>query len=217
MALDPKLQKFTTASPVVASYSYTDIAEGTGMQIFYGSNSKEESTYSYHLLGTAIASDEIETKANSTAEGNVKMLDLDFDISEFNMPRDLKGTAYISIPFMAHEASGATSAYVIAKLRKWDGSSETEIASSQSDTINPASGVLERQKLLVRIVVPSTHFKKRETLRLTLEGWGATTSGEINITIGHDPKGRITTDFPGTEDYKVTTTLEVHIPFKLDL
>ena len=50
MALDPKLQKFTTASPVLANYSYTDVAEGTGMQKLYLFQQKETTNTTIDVL-----------------------------------------------------------------------------------------------------------------------------------------------------------------------
>lgn len=202
----------------IASYDYTDIAEGTGMKVFYGTYAKVTTTNHYMLLSNVVASDEIQKYWEGIAAKAdfFKVGDLDFDASAFNLPKDVKGTAYVSLPFYAYEGSGVLEAYIIAKLRKWDGTTETEIASAQSETY---VGDPRTKKLLLKMTAPLTHFKKGETLRMTIEVWyKATIPGNpSHLAIGHDPKGRTTAQFPGTGDYKVTTTMEVHIPFRIEL
>jgi len=222
MPLDPKLQKFTTASPAIATYDYFHFAEGTGIKIFYGTHAKVTTVDHYLLLGTATASNEIQSFNEDVADKDpayFELYDLDFDTSPFNLPKDIKGTAYISIPFMVMQDSGSISGYIIAKLRHVDAAdtpAETEIASAQSETFAPTGEALKK-KLLIPITVPLTHFKQGETLRLTIGVWYKSLSpGNPNkVAIGHDPKGRVGTAFPGTGDYKVTTVMEAHIPFRL--
>ena len=75
MALIP--QTFPTPTEAaVASYSYTDIAEGTGIQILYGCNSNAGGSDDYHLIKSVVASNDI---VLHVVEGNT--FDLDFDLS----------------------------------------------------------------------------------------------------------------------------------------
>ena len=144
--------------------------------------------------------------------------DLDFDLTQFQLPQDIEGTAYVSIPLFEQTQSGSNAIYVIAKLRKWDASTSTEtpIAQAQTETL---TGNAAAKKLLIPITVPLTHFKQGETLRLTIELWqvGESPGNPNKYGIGHDPAGRTTTKFPGTGDFKVTTLLEIHIPFRLKI
>ncbi len=214
MPLDPKLQKFTTASPVIASFSFTDIADGTGVQIFYGFHTKVETTDSYHLTGKVIPSNDIQLSVGVSNASLTKVFDLDFDLSAFNLPKDIEGTAYASVPIRQGAGSGTTSFYIIAKLRKWDGSSETEIASAQSETLTSLD--IEKN-VLVPLTVPLTHFKAGETLRLTIEGWQVGEPSVGAVGIAFDPTGRTTNEFPGTDDPIETTILQVLIPFLLNI
>ena len=70
MALNPNLQKFTTASPIISSYSYTDIADGTGVQIFYGARETDDSSSTYFLSSNAIYPD-----ATTTSIGDRKSVE----------------------------------------------------------------------------------------------------------------------------------------------
>ena len=76
---------------------------------------------------------------------------------------------------------------------------------------------LFKKKNIETIVIPK--FKKGETLRLTIEVQqiGESPGNPNGYGIAFDPKGRTSTFFPGTGDDKETTTLQVQIPFKLDI
>ncbi len=198
----------------VASYDYFDIAEGTGVKIFYGFHTKVESTDDYHLTGTVIPSNDIQFSVNVSNASLTKVFDFDFDLAPFNLPKRIEGTAYASVPIRQGAGSGSSSFYIIAKLRHWDGSSETDIASAQSETL---TSIDIEKNVLVPITVPFQHFKKGETLRLTIEGWQVGEPSVGAVGIGFDPTGRTTSEFPGTDAPIETTILQLHIPFILDL
>ena len=199
---------------VTVNFNYTDFAEGTGITILKGVHSMENTTNNYLLSGSTLHSNHIETKAVVAVDSTWrKHLDLDFDLPAFNMPRNTLGTMYVNVPFKCNGIAGSMMGYVKVRLRKWDGSSETEITVAQSETIDGSDNT---RKFLLKMAVPLTHFKKGDILRLTVEGWGYAT-GTSNILIAHDPKERTTTLFPGTGDYKVTTSLTAHIPFKINI
>lgn len=203
--------KYRTTAPAVATFSYTEIAEGTGIQIFYGAHTKQTTNNTYVLSGTVIASNDIQT---------IGATDVDFDTSPFNSSRTIKGTAYISVPvYVTCSAGDSTSVYIIAKLRHVTAAAaESEIASAQSETLLITPVATKPKKFLVKITVPQTHFTKGETLRLTIELTKTQAGGGSGVIgLGHDPKERTSTEFPGTGEFAVTTSLEAHIPFKLDV
>lgn len=216
MPLKSELTKFSTASPTLASYSYTDIAEATGIQIFYGGNTMQETTKTYVLFGQTILSHNTLTASTAVLTGSyAKVLDLDFDLAPFNLPKNIKGTAYVAMGILiGWDATSTVNGYVIAKLRHWDGTTETEIASGQTETLsNVNQSASLKGNRLVKMTVPLTHFKKGDTLRLTLEGWSNCTgapAGSDLMYIYHDPKNR-----NGTATF--SEILEAHIPFNLDL
>ncbi len=196
----------------IATYSYTDIAEGTGVQIFYGANSRIETTRDYHLFGSVIASNDITTVV---ASGNV---DLDFDLSPFNLPKSVKGTAYASVPIYVNCTGGSggssLNAYFTVKIIHVDAdNNETQMGSTvQSETLSIGPINIARRQMLVPITLPQTHFKKGEILRCSIQLFrGVVTDATGTVGIGHDPKGRANVFTAGT------STLEVHIPFILDI
>lgn len=225
MPLQEGLTKFTTASQIIATYDYVDLADGAGVRTFYGFSTKIDTTDDYHLTrNTSTFSNDIEKTYNPLSTSFVKGIDLDFDLSSFNFAQDLKGTAIVNVPIAAQRSGdgGSTnvSVYAIVRIRKWDGSTETEIANAQTETqVSTAAGVIVGKTCCVPLTIPETHLAEGETLRLTIEGWGKFASGAVNtgtIAVGHDPQNRDGVMIrPSTADPQTTTKLTAHIPFKI--
>lgn len=202
--------------PVIASFSYTDIADGTGIRIFYPGTGTTT-----NALRNAVfySNDVLSSKTNPAA--TTKEIDLDFDVL-FNLPQTIKGTAIITVPIMleTNNVVTAISAYVISKIRHWDGTTETDIVTKTSDTESytggGAGGESEERMFMMELTVPRTHFKKGETLRVTLELWCLANASAANaaINIGHDPKNRTSA---GAWSDMTTTIAEAHIPFEIDI
>ena len=202
----------------VASYNYTDMAEGTGVTMFYLAATNGDNI----LTPNQIYSDVIEY---STGEHNlttdfVKNMDVDYDLSAFNSPRTVKGTAYIN--FTGHQwKSGTavvTSKFTI-KVRKWDGVTETEIGNATTAEITDAAGY---KLTALAIPLTQTHFGIGDVLRVTIEGYDkedAHFSDTTNILIvGQDPMNRDGTYIiPSTDNPVSITQTKIWIPFKIDL
>ena len=207
-----------SAESAIASYSYADIADGTGNIVFYGYDYNESGVKYYRLTQTAIFSQDIETTGDGFAAGvtgDNKSLDLDFDVT-LNSPRIIKGDAKVIASFNNKITGGVMDAALLYKFRKWDGAAETFLASGSSMRIS--NNTVDTVTTIINI--PRTHFKKGETIRLTVEDWslakqaGFAASG---TTLTHDPKDRDGTVIIPSTDATDTSKLEVHIPFVLDL
>lgn len=218
MPLDPKLQKFTTAQQAIVSYDYTDIADGTGIEIFYLMNENTGGTDDYLLTPNIMYSNDVFSSGTTNSEAYAQMLDIDFDVI-FNIPKRIRGNIVISIPFgIVTFAAAATGVYIIIKARHWDGTTETELGSAQTEPHTEAAAQATDSSLkTVKIPVALTHFAVGETLRITVEMWGirgADGSAAFTGFFGHDPKDRaFSTYFNGAG----TSTTEVHVPFVLDI
>ena len=198
----------------VASYNYTDLASGTGMKIFYFAALEDNSGKSYNLVENVFysAKGNIDEQAGVGSTTFSKIYDYDFDLTEFQKPQIIEGTAITEMTFRGgiSAGSGNVQFYSILKIRKWDGSTETEVASGQSaqyqgTTVSPTSW---------SIVIPRTHFKIGETLRVTWELWARKTNApDTGVAyIYHDPQNRVGTYFAGT-----TNISQITIPFKITL
>lgn len=209
MPLDPKFNKFSTASPFVASYSYTDIAEGTGMQKLYlftsiitGPTSDE------HLTGNIFYSADI---FKGVAAGDASELDLDFDLTQFNIPKTIEGTGILNIPYTM-ESDGATNgtAYMIFQLKKND----VIIVTVQTPTAvdNGDSAASGKSAIwCLPLIIPQTIFAKGDVLRLTIT---SVRTGNPSFYIGIDPKNRAAT--PPFSKAFTATDGNMTLPFLLE-
>jgi len=196
MPLDPALTELTTVSQASPTVEFTDFVTRTGFVTFYAAKTTDLNV----LTQSDFYSDTVTTSIlNQNPTEFTKMLDLDFDI-EFKETGDVRGTGTVNVPVMMviHNSSKTHSSYVIVKVRHWDGSTETDLVTNQSDTwIETSTGTNEVHKAMfgIDVVIPERHFAEGDTLRLTVELWGDSTDsgGNGDWVLGHDPKNRGTT------------------------
>ena len=181
MPLDPKLTKFTTTSPVIATFQAQDLAEGTSKQIYFGISSND-GTVDYHLISNAVYSSQKDTTRNSA--GTTTM---DFDLGPFNLPRTAKGTAYFSAGL---HSNGNGTATLKAQVKKWDGSAETNISSEITAATVTGNGGAATEMVFLELPLTQTDFAVGEILRLTVK---LTVNNAIQVSVGHDPKNRTVT------------------------
>ena len=188
---------FPSRPEYLANYDYFDVAEGTGVEVYYGAKGDNGE---YLAVGTTIASEEIASYIEQTVAATAtKYFDFDFDI-EYNLPKNIKGDLLASVP-MGIYANTTTARefdyYVIVKASHWDGATETLLGTGTSVTTTSeieTDGLLgsARTHLVRANIATNRHFKKGEKLRITVEGWfsGKGAPLECWIIIGHDPQGR---------------------------
>ena len=96
MPLDPKLTKFTTAPPVVASFDFTDIASGTGFENYFLMSTKDSSATDHILTPQTNFSENITenfTEAGSSEGSFTLRTDIDYDLTT-QIPREYKALLY---------------------------------------------------------------------------------------------------------------------------
>lgn len=175
-------QNFQSISPVIANYDFVDIASGTGYINFYAGNTvdlKLLSNFQYY-------SDSLYLTNNVESITYVLVHDIDFD-TVLNRPLDVRGIGIVNIPFGSTNTE--VDVYCEVYVRKWDGATETEIASNTSSTFD--NTIQLYNMFAVDVNIPLTHFKIGETLRLTIKVYakGQNTAAK-SIQIGCDPKSR---------------------------
>lgn len=150
MALPPKLTKFNTPSQAIASYNYTDVADGTGGITLYGK------------LSETNVGDEcfLSTISQAAADSGVNHHTFNLDLTPFNIPRTAMGTAEL---FFVARGTGDNSSYS-ARIYHYDGSTETPI-SSRKYTTNVSDDPYE---LLLRFSLTEKLFRKGDILRLKM-------------------------------------------------
>jgi len=225
-------QKYISQEKLIASYDYTDIASGLGYSIFYGANvSDGTASGSYIITPNTFYSDKI-TTFDDMGVAVEKMFDGNFDTSSFNLPKDVKGDAIIQIPLGIGRKTGQTGdiAYINASgsIVHYDGTTEISLGSFKSTefSVNDAVKAYDYSVTSTKVNLTEQHFKVGDILRLKLEIWkrGGVAGGRY-FGFGHDPKNQPdpeTLAAGGTiyDDTATTygpTTMEVHVPFKIDL
>ena len=226
----PIQNNYETGGRALANYDYSDLASGVGYQTFYGLAVNEglSGALSYILSENVRPTTQIgdsETASVVTihtsgafinAESDpADSFDIDFDLSAFNLSRTLKGTAIAQIPWgQNYTPSGALSGAIICSIRKWDGATETDIASAAVQKRINTSGT---QYILSTLEIPITEawtFSDGEVLRVTVEGRVLASSGNAQIGMAHDPIDRA-----GSSNYTntqiSTRVFKIDIPFEV--
>ena len=216
-------KKYQTKESAIASYDYTDLAEGTGIVVYYGSDTEDNGTTTYQLSKNIVYSQNLVTVATGTS-GEERVLDIDFDLT-FNIPQRIKGKVIANIPVISGQESSVNQGgtlYAILKVRHVTAAgAETDLASNTKSVVTANSGNQDTVQTMLNVEVDVAAlklFKQNETLRLTVELWALVQSANGH-TMGllHDPKNRT----PTSTDYIqgidaaefITSTLTFNVPF----
>ena len=216
MPLDLKFNKFSTVPPIQAVFNFTDIADGTGVNIFNLFRTTDSTGDDFQLTSQTILSADRnrgDTRIGDSEGSFTLDLDDDYDLTPFNSQRTMEGTAIVNMPFVIGSTGSANTRqhYIIVKLKK----NSTEISSIQTETISQAAGG-QTGIFCMLLNVPRTDFAVGDTLRITVEVWTriAGNSTVTGMAYGTDPANRASS-FEGTSFDLTRTT--INIPFKLDL
>jgi len=216
MPLTNDLTKFSTASPVVASYSYTDIANGLGYISSYLANEQDSGGVGYFLTdNTSISSTSISIGVGEGASAT----EYDFDLSPFQIARTIKGKVIINLYGAIGGSTGDNdeTMQITAVLKKYDGSTETTIATMVGTTKNDSGGASATGKQFTYCMTADaseTLFAAGDNIRLTLRVTTNSVSGTGFYQIGADPSNRAQDEL----FYDVNqSNSKILIPFKLDV
>ena len=216
-------------SNAVASYSYTDLAEGTGIVKLYAGGLQDANGIKYRLQKTAFntsttspAVNQRHTQASTTSTSFSKLIDLDFDTTTFNLPQTVSGTLLANIPYASfNNGANTTSSYCNLNIIKVasDGTTETNLVTISSATMVSDTDSSRDVYFAFEANVPVTNIAKGEKLRINPEIWTKTTSGTVYVTLMYDPQdATLTMDSPATTVVAAgKTAMNFHVPFRIDL
>ena len=197
----------------IASFAFTDIAEGTGVQVFFGISSENfTSTVDYHLVGNS----DVTSSQSSSSGAATSTTTIDFDTGTFNLPRTVRGTASFSAGMGVLNAT----MHLAAQVKKVAADNTViNLTSKQSGQIFTNAGT-DSEMVFIPLPITATGsnaiIKKGEFLRLTV-GLHQNTGGVNETELGHDPKnndGELGAIKPGTKN---TTVLRLLMPFEIKL
>jgi len=212
--------KYRKSPELIATYDWTDVASGLGFVDVKGYVTDDYSgVKNYHLGTSDLYSSNVESLSESSVLNvYVQKVDVDFDASPFQFPRTIKGTGTINFCAGIRKGSGTGAdywGYYDIKLKKWDGTTETEIAAASGAIVENSSTGDKETIQCVPLTIPETRFEAGETLRLTMQGYVKSDGTDaVSSVLGHDPQNRDGTYIVPTSD-KLMTKFNFHCPFKI--
>ncbi len=211
MPLDPDLTEFSTASPVIATYDWTDISDGTGNVVFYAYSTETAGGLDHHLTRQTPYSSQIVSAFVLDPSGT---LTLNFDLSPFNLPKTIEGTGLVMVPIrVAADVGSSLTATIRARVLK----NTTELVSVTSQNVVAGASATTYEMIVMPLVIARTDFAEGDFLRLEIKiSITAYTGSGGSADFAHDPKGR---DDPGFDasGNNISTQLVFNIPFKSNL
>ncbi len=219
----------------IASFDFTDIEEGIGFVHLKGTATSEfltasTDTVDHQLTRNDLFSEPTETKVldNISLTSGSLVFELkgtlDFDTTTFNLPRTVKGTAFINGSMAVHADTvgtpGFPNLYIAFTIYHFDGSTETSIGTANTHAIEQqTAGLNTVESFSVPITLTQRHFAKGDQIRVTADFFMArngTQATNGSASIAHDPQNRNGTIYI-TDASANHTTLNMFIPFRIDL
>ena len=213
---------FPADKDINVGYNWIDIQGGVGYVLFDGYGSDLSTGNDFFLAPSSIAT----SLAGGSTDGNLlshtvasgvsgamaKRGEVDFDASPLQIPQTVDGKMIVRTSTRIEIAGsvGDRTFYIIARFNKWDGSSETQLDSVQSDTFTYTDNI--NYNITVPITVDKERFKQGEQMRITIEYWSADSTGTHSIIPGHNPLDS-TIGFGASGQSRMT----VAIPFKINV
>ena len=193
----------------IASFPYSDIAEGTGLTLFYGAKIDYNFASSAILTTAQVFSTAVETVKYNPEGAWSSKIELNFDSVPLNLPKIMKGTAFVSVPTYYDRAVGNLSYYPYVEIHKINGANDTLIGSASGSIITCTADT--ERIVCLKVPCTTTYFNSTDQIRLKVQIW-AVDEGDDNgyLYLGHDPQNR--------DGAKITTNTQLifYAPFKID-
>lgn len=225
MPLAPSIQKIVPSDDnVLINFDFIDYATGTGYATYYAGTASGANVLSNNTFN----SNNLNTNAAIASNGYIQLIDVDFDV-EFNVPQDIKGEALVTVPLgfqVSNSSSGSPAAFFVAKIRKWDGTTETDLAEGSSSQWLAGglggAGNFKYNIKTARIPISKVvHFARGEKLRLTINGYARETvmpNFNKQFMIYHDPANRQSNDGESYNNALASgaSILKLQLPIRID-
>ncbi len=223
------------------NFDFTDFLQNQGFVTFYLGSAYNDTATDTRILSRNLFESITKTVSNSLANlgAEQKIGDEDYDI-EVGTTQTIEGQANCEFLWKHTMTQGnggvigglntIGSGFIIVRIRKWDGSTETEIGSGKTNkdtrSTQSSSSATSRTNLIINCT--STRLNKGDFIRITVESWAETTAIRFandsnNIQYKTDPLRRLKTavnyNKPGAEEelfqYSKDTDFKVAIPFAI--
>lgn len=195
-------KSYPTPPPsAIASFDFTDIADGTGVIIFYGVVAISSTSTEYEL----ITNQEVWSALVETGRSTDGTTTINFNAKNFNIPREVKGT--VSASMVLGLLAGATGKLSVEIFHVASDDTATSIG---SEITSQTKNTNDNHMIYINIPLTQKHFKKGEHIRVTVKLIQVGASG--NSAVGHDPQNQDGTVIkPASENG--TNVMRFLIPF----
>jgi|TARA_R100000501_G_C2616774_1_gene110292 hypothetical protein len=222
----------------LANYSFSDIAAGDSVVVFYGGNFLEEDNISGNILSNqTFYSSQIAQKIYSVRiDNNTKLMEKNFDLT-FGSTNIVNGNVNVNVPISMGDAQPGAETQTVHMSGQLilyhvdTAGTETSLGEKLTDTLAKELGDNEQfgHIIFARFPVTKQKFKPNEKMRLSVNLWGRNVTDRQKVWgIGNDPQNRndigLSTDVPpSTEqawkafDDATDTNLLVQVPFEVDV
>lgn len=204
MALIPNT--FPEPPQPIASFNFTDIADGSGNVLFLGLATEDTGGVGYHLVSTTTPSTPIVTGRSSQGTTTI-----DFDSTVFNLPRTAKGTATFSAYMGATVGEDVKLAVTIIHVDADD--NETVIGTELTSATYTSQSGTEAEAVSLRFVLTEKRFKRGDKIRLRVKLTQVNAAGASEV--GHDPGEEDGTFIQSSQG--TTTKMELIMPFRIPI
>jgi hypothetical protein len=172
----------------IASYDWTDIAEGTGSIIFDGLACTATGGVTRHATKNFALSSNPGSHTRGSSFGGGATDTLDFRLSPFNTPRVIGGNFFTTYTHYLYTGGGANASIdVTIKIIKLSGAVETEMGTVTAATRSIAASVTVQEGRILNGTIAQTNFKIGDILiiRATVVTSGG--GGGWEVRFYHDP------------------------------
>lgn len=200
-------------SPNIASYNWTDIANGVGQAKFYMCDGINASGATYLLTSNVFYANTIETSTTTSSGTFTDILNKTYSAAAFTQPRDCEGTAYFHgcVNFNPDVGDDVGAYYLIITLYK----NTTSIGTVTTATQTSAAGTSLPTEFIVPITITRTHFAIGDVFKCLVNCYVKKVSGSgaaLEFGIGHDPQNRDGTYLTPSSNTNHFTTMEINLP-----
>ena len=178
------------------NYDFVSALTGMGVQVLHLSTTTQNSGGGRIILSQATESSGISSNSGQPTGSFTKLQDYDHD-AVVNTNFTLDGIATFNFTVSALGGGADTvDGYLIIKIRKWDGTTETEVASVQTTERSSGAGAQTYFREQVEATITKTAYTPGDTLRITVEVWAKDdgSSGSNQFIFYHDPANRTQVD-----------------------
>ena len=194
----------------IASYDYFDMVKLTGYKDF---------NLIVGASGSYIFSDNLNLKSEEEFTANTGIVDDDASYAnysgalirkidlQFNTPVNIKGDLFLNFRIGVDNSNAVLSQYYgAADIYYYNGTTETLLGSGNGKEYNFNTAILSSGAVILKINLPSTHFKSGDYLRIY---------EKIFLSGGYQVKGENVYLYHNNEDTNAIN--KIYIPFKIDI